>query len=206
MAGTGSKVAIAVIAAAALGGTGGLAAQATGSGRAPSVLSQWEDPIWYCRPIKLQGWAESKTARIGTWGPGGLRFYTVHWRVSAEKCKGKTRLRFYPYISAKSFPEDRSVIYQFQSAGRRRKWKAACMRYASGNKRCLWRVPGGHSVPERCCVLPVISYRRTPGRSRVTYARMVHGAIQGDAWRGEIPASFGAHTSTLRLHWYRVRK
>ena len=205
MAGTPTKVAIAVLAAGTIGAAG-LTTQATGSGRTPRVLSQWEDPIWYCHPITSQGWAESKTARIGTWGPGGLRFYTVHWRVSAEKCKGRTRLRFYPYISAKSFPSDRSVIYQFQSAGRQRKFKAACMRYASGNRRCVWRVPGGHSVPERCCVLPVISYRQTPGRSRVRYAKMVHGAIQGDAWRGEIPASFGAHTSTLRLHWYRVRK
>lgn len=194
----GAGVLIAGLAAAALPA----AAKELGGGGPTARATQYAPPPWDCRPITLRGYGSSAKHRVPTWGPGsGLRFYTISFSVSAEKCRNTTRVIYALYADASGLPSDRSILLQLQSSGPRNRWRPACVRqYGSGKLRCLFEVKGGTKVP-RFGARPIVQFRTT-AKSLITNTRMPNGVVQTGAgsWVSGPPKTYYAG-----LRWWRAR-
>ena len=191
----GTGVAIGV--ALTLGGVVALgvpAATAKDSGGPQAHAAQWEDPPWNCKHFTRLGSGSTASHRVGTWGPGGLRFYRIKVRVRAQRCRRWTRILYYPYVDARNLPRDRKVLIQFQSRGPYHRWKPACI-----NGRCTFSVKGGSVSPAHFGARPVWQYRVTR-RHLLTRTRFPNGAVQEGAgtWVAGPPKTYRA-----RIHYYR---
>jgi hypothetical protein len=171
-----------LVAGMLLAGVAGCAAVPALAGKVAGPTAratQFEDPYWNCKKFTKQGDGASKRHTVGSWGPGsGARVYKVRYRVKAQKCRRWTRVLYYLYLDASTLPSDRHVLFQFQSRGRRHKWRAACVK-----KRCLFSVDGGTKVP-RFGAQPIAQFRVTT-KALLNNTRIRLGVVQGQPGYGE---------------------
>jgi hypothetical protein len=167
-------------------------------GAAPSPrahASQYADPPWCQGHVRRTGYGQTKTHRVASWGPGGLRFYKIKMKVKAQKCTRWTRILYYLYLDVSNFPSDRHVLLQFQSHGKHHKWKPACT-----NGHCIYDIKGGQKIP-RFGARPIVQFRVTT-KSLITNTRVPHGVVQGSAgwgqWVASPPKTYHAHITYHR--------
>jgi hypothetical protein len=163
----------------------------------PSAAAQFTDPPSRCPSGSRVGYAMSDRSTQATWGVNsGLRFYTIRWSASMEKCGGRSRIVYHLYWDLSSFPRNRYVLYQFQAQRTDGSWRAACVRqYGSDERRCVFRLDGGTRGP-RFGAAPIVQFRNTRGRSFISHARLLASPFQDDT--GTAPAG-RQYDKTLRL-------
>jgi len=132
--------------------------------------AQWAGEPWYCKPKTYTGYGESNSHLRPTWGQGGGRTYKIRLEAKAVRCGDRTRVEFRPYINTGGFPGDRYVDYRLASAGRHKKWRAACVRLSGGRRSCRFRLTGDKRTPVPG-TRPVFQFR---GKGVIRYVKMFH--------------------------------
>lgn len=166
---------------------------------APAAANaQFTDPPSMCPRHANLGGAQAGWTHHKTWGVNsGLRIYSVRWSAYTEECQGRTREIFHLYWDLSAFPSNRYVDYQFQSEDNQGHWKPACViPYGSDQPRCVFRLEGGTKGP-RFGASPIVDYRRTKGKSRLTHVKLLASPFQEDT--GTAPAGTQYHP-VLKLH------
>ena len=136
--------------------------------------SQFEDNPWYCQPQKYAATnSSSEQQRFTSSGAS----YTIKYKAYARRCNGKTRIDHQIFASAEDLPGDHYVLYQVQTAGAHRKWKAHCVRNSDLDTRvCSFRLEAGEEIP----IAGQSALAQYRGKGLVRYARLVHVAMKGN--------------------------
>lgn len=160
------------------------AAPSDGGPRAQA--SQFADTPWACTPKKYAAYGRSSRHRRFSgfpFVPGPTAFYTVRLYAEAIRCRGKTRVSYQLYMNTNGFPANRYVSYQLQSAGKHKKYRAACPRVYDHNgkltnkRNCFLKQEANVNFP-RFGARPTYQFR---GAGVIRYVRMPNVAEQSQA-------------------------
>lgn len=186
------------------GSLAGASTRDTQAGPAAKAAENFPPSAYPCPRGSLVGRASSGRDQHLTVGVNsGPRYFFVTWGASTRTCRGQTQVVYTFSWDFSTLPDNRYVIFQFQSQRSDGRWSTSCVRNYENKRMCSFKIDGGTKGPQCCASRPREQFRFTPGNYYVSKVRLLGLPFQDDT--GTLPAST-QYNRTLKLRFHRTRK